>query len=182
MNESVQKLRQFVIEYGLPKTDMALFGIKCLYCGKSDRIRQLEIPDELHEKMDSKDMKRYSDLWKRLTQSGDSLGVCKFCQNLLKLYLEKGKAEALYKGGEIMQVEVLGPGCKRCDDLYENTVAAASEFDPSVDIAVKKVKDINYFAKMGVFMTPGLVIEGKVVSVGKVLSIEEIKEKIKESM
>jgi hypothetical protein len=97
MNESVQKLRQFVIEYGLPKTDMALLGIKCLYCGKSDRIRQLESPDQLHEKMDSKDMKRYSDLWKRFTQSGDSLGVCKFCQNLLKLYMEKGRAEALYK-------------------------------------------------------------------------------------
>jgi hypothetical protein len=47
--------------------------------------------------MDPKDMKRYSDLWKRFTQSGDSLGVCKFCQNLLKLYMEKGKAEALYE-------------------------------------------------------------------------------------
>jgi hypothetical protein len=97
MNESVQNLRQFVIDHGLPKTDMALFGIKCLYCGKSDRIRQLESPDQLHEKMDPKDMNRYSDLWKRLAQSGDSLGVCKFCQNLLKLYMEKGKAEALYE-------------------------------------------------------------------------------------
>ena len=96
-NESVQKLRKFVIDHGLPKTDMALFGIKCLYCGKSDRIRQLEIPDELYAKMDPKDMEKYSDLWKRFTQSGDSLGFCKFCQNLLKLYLEKGKAEALYK-------------------------------------------------------------------------------------
>jgi len=96
-NESVQKLRQFVTDHGLPKTDMALFGIKCLYCGKSDRIRQLESPDELCEKIDPKDMKRYSDLWKLFAQSGDSLGVCKFCQNLLKLYMEKGKAEALYK-------------------------------------------------------------------------------------
>ncbi len=96
-NESVQKLRQFVIEHGLPKTDMALFGIKCLYCGKSDRIRQLEIPDQLYEKMDPLDFETYSDLWKRLTQSGDSLGVCKFCQNILKLYLEKGSTEALYE-------------------------------------------------------------------------------------
>ena len=96
-NESVQKLRQFVIIHSLPKTDMALFGIKCLYCGKSDRIRQLESPNQLHEKMDPKDMQRYSDLWKRFTQSGDSLGVCKFSQNLLKLYIEKGKAEALYE-------------------------------------------------------------------------------------
>jgi len=96
-NESVLKLQQFVIDHGLPKTDMALFGIKCLYCGKSDRIRQLESPDQLHEKMDPKDMKRYSDLWMRLAQSGDSLGVCKFCQNLLKLYMEKGSTEALYE-------------------------------------------------------------------------------------
>ena len=81
-----------------------------------------------------------------------------------------------------MKVEVLGPGCKRCDDLYENTLSALSAFDSSVQIDVKKVTDINYFTKVGVFMTPGLVIEGKVVSVGKVLSIEEIKEKIKESM
>lgn len=78
-----------------------------------------------------------------------------------------------------MKIEVLGPGCKRCDQLYENALSAVSEFDSSMDIKVEKVNDVNYFAKMGVFMTPGLVIEGKVVSVGKVLSVDEIKEKIK---
>ncbi len=81
-----------------------------------------------------------------------------------------------------MKVEVLGPGCKRCNQLYENTVSAASDFDPSVGIEIKKVNDINYFTKMGVFMTPGLIIAGKTVSVGKVLSVEEIKEKIEENI
>ncbi len=81
-----------------------------------------------------------------------------------------------------MKVEVLGTGCKRCDQLYENTVSAASGFDPSMGIEVKKVNDVNYFTKMGVFMTPGLVIAGKTVSVGKVLSVEEIKEKIEENI
>jgi len=81
-----------------------------------------------------------------------------------------------------MKVEVLGTGCKRCDQLYENTVSAASDFDPSMGIEVKKVTDVNYFTKMGVFMTPGLVIAGKTVSVGKVLSVEEIKEKIEENI
>lgn len=79
-----------------------------------------------------------------------------------------------------MQIEVLGPGCKRCNDLYENTLSALSVLDSSVQIDVKKVTDINYFVKVGVFMTPGLVIDGKVVSAGKVLSVDEIKEKIKE--
>ena len=81
-----------------------------------------------------------------------------------------------------MKVEVLGTGCKRCDQLYENTVSAASGFDPSTDIEVKKVNDVNYFTKMGVFMTPGLVIAGRTVSVGKVLSVEEIKAKIEENI
>ena len=81
-----------------------------------------------------------------------------------------------------MKVEVLGPGCKRCDQLYENTVAAASDFDPSTGIEVTKVKDIHYFAKVGVFMTPGLVIDGEVISTGKVLETDEIKKKIEEKI
>ncbi len=81
-----------------------------------------------------------------------------------------------------MKVEILGPGCKRCDQLYENTVSAVSDLDSSADIEVTKVKDVDYFTKMGVFMTPGLVIDGKVASVGKVLSVEQVKEKIKGNM
>ena len=38
-NEATEVLKTFVLTHGLPKTDMALFGIKCPYCGKSDRIR-----------------------------------------------------------------------------------------------------------------------------------------------
>ena len=81
-----------------------------------------------------------------------------------------------------MKVEVLGPGCKRCEQLYANTTEAASAFSASNTIEVVKVKDIKYFAKMGVFMTPGLVIDGELISTGKVLSPEEIKKKIEEKM
>ena len=81
-----------------------------------------------------------------------------------------------------MKVEVLGPGCKRCDQLLDNTKAAAEGFEPSAGIEVVKVSDINYFTKMGVFMTPGLVIDGEVISVGKVLSAGEIKTKIRERL
>ncbi len=80
-----------------------------------------------------------------------------------------------------MKVEILGSGCKRCEQLYESTVSAASDID-ATGIEVTKVNDINYFAKLGVFMTPGLVIDGKVESVGKVLSVEQVKEKIRENI
>ena len=80
-----------------------------------------------------------------------------------------------------MKLEVLGPGCQRCDRLYENTKTAVASLDTS-GIEVTKVSDVNYFTKMGVFMTPGLLIDGEVISVGKVLSADEIKQKIKEKL
>ncbi len=80
-----------------------------------------------------------------------------------------------------MKVEILGSGCKRCEQLYENTMSAVTGIESPAQIEVKKVSDVNYFTKMGVFMTPGLVIDGKVASVGKVLSVGQVKEKIEES-
>jgi small redox-active disulfide protein 2 len=81
-----------------------------------------------------------------------------------------------------MKVEILGPGCKRCDQLYENTKNAVDELDSPGQIEIVKIADINYFTKMGVFMTPGLVIDGQVISTGKLLSPNQIKEKIEEKL
>ena len=95
-NEAVEELKAFVLKQGLPKTDMALFGVKCPYCGKSDRIRELEKPGALTQKMDPKNMAIYFNLWDQLARSNGSLGVCKFCQNLLLLQ-DKARAEPLYE-------------------------------------------------------------------------------------
>lgn len=81
-----------------------------------------------------------------------------------------------------MKIEILGPGCKRCEQLYENARSAVADSASSESIEVVKVSDIAYFTKMGVFMTPGMVMDGETVSVGKILSIEEIKEKIRENL
>ena len=81
-----------------------------------------------------------------------------------------------------MKVEILGSGCKRCDQLYENTQNAVAELDSPGQIEIVKIGDINYFAKMGVFLTPGLVVDGEVISTGKVLSPNQIKEKIEEKL
>ena len=81
-----------------------------------------------------------------------------------------------------MKVEVLGPGCKRCDQLYENALSAAAEFDAAAGIEIKKITDIKYFAQKGVFVTPGLVIDGEVMSVGKVLPATDIQRIIAEKL
>jgi small redox-active disulfide protein 2 len=81
-----------------------------------------------------------------------------------------------------MKIEILGTGCKRCDQLYENTKGAVSKVDSSSEINVEKIGDVNYFTKMGVFMTPGLVIDGQVISTGKVPSTNEIMKMIVEKL
>jgi len=81
-----------------------------------------------------------------------------------------------------MKIEVLGTGCKSCENLYQAVKEAVSEIGSEKNIVVEKVGDIMYFAKMGVFMTPGLVIDGTVVSSGKAMSADQIMVKIRERL
>jgi small redox-active disulfide protein 2 len=81
-----------------------------------------------------------------------------------------------------MKIEILGTGCKSCENLYKAAVTAVDELGGDNDIEVVKVSDINYFSKMGVFMTPGLVIDGEVLSSGKVLNAGQVKAKIEERL
>ena len=73
---------------------------------------------------------------------------------------------------DVVVVSVLGPGCKRCHQLHENARAAASKADGSV--GVEYVTDPVAIAEAGIMSTPALLVNGKVVSQGKVLAPEEI--------
>ena len=57
-------------------------------------------------------------------------------------------------------VEVLGPGCEKCNQLYDNVVQAVAQSGNGDQVLVRKRTDIAYFREMGVFVTPGLVIDG----------------------
>ena len=83
--EALMALRQFVTLNGLPKTDFSLYGVRCPYCGKIDRICRLEPPEELGHSMETEAMAKYETLWKTVIRTDCSLGVCRFCQNLLRL-------------------------------------------------------------------------------------------------
>jgi small redox-active disulfide protein 2 len=71
------------------------------------------------------------------------------------------------------QIKVLGPGCRRCEQLAANAKQAAAQL--GIEYELEKVKDIARLADYGVMMTPGLVVDGEVKSQGKVLSRDEIK-------
>ena len=76
------------------------------------------------------------------------------------------------------QIKILGPGCHKCRKLLENAQAAVEQL--GLECEVEKVTDINEIAKKGVMLTPGLVVDGRVLSVGKVPDVEAIKRLLEE--
>ncbi len=73
---------------------------------------------------------------------------------------------------EVAAVKILGSGCKKCNELEANTVEALKHL--GMDTHVDHVTDFSQIAAYGVMSTPALVIDGKVVSFGKVLKTEEV--------
>ena len=75
-----------------------------------------------------------------------------------------------------MKIEILGTGCAKCKQLEKNVLAALAQTGKFAEVV--KVEDLQKIMEYGVMSTPGLVIDGKVVSVGKLLTPEEIAELI----
>ena len=76
-----------------------------------------------------------------------------------------------------MQIKILGSGCPNCKVLEANAKKAVEEL--KIKASIEKVTDITKIMEYGVMSTPALVINGKVVSYGRVLSSEEIKKLLK---
>ncbi|MDD4802646.1 MAG: thioredoxin family protein [Syntrophomonas sp.] len=71
-----------------------------------------------------------------------------------------------------MQIKILGTGCRNCVALTENTKKALQE--TGINAEVVKVEELKDIMAYGIMSTPGLVIDEKVVSYGKVLKPNEI--------
>lgn len=78
-----------------------------------------------------------------------------------------------------MKIQILGTGCSKCKMLTANAEKAVQEL--GLTVAVEKVTEIQEIMKFQILMTPGLVIDGKVKSAGRVPSPDEIKEMLNEA-
>ena len=76
-----------------------------------------------------------------------------------------------------MKIQVLGTGCAKCKLLAEQDERAVQEL--GLDAQVEKVTEINEILDFGVMMTPALVINGEVKTVGKVPAMDELKDMLK---
>lgn len=66
--------------------------------------------------------------------------------------------------GTIKNVKVLGSGCSKCKVVEQGLQALRSEH--GLDFGLVKITDLNEIISYGIMMTPGLVINGEVKSVG----------------
>jgi small redox-active disulfide protein 2 len=73
-----------------------------------------------------------------------------------------------------MEIKILGPGCAKCKTLENLTRDVVSK--NGIKASITKVEDIMEIMKYNIMTTPALVVDGKVVSKGRIPSAEEIKQ------
>jgi small redox-active disulfide protein 2 len=73
-----------------------------------------------------------------------------------------------------MDIKILGTGCSKCKTLEEITRKVVK--DNGIDANISKVEDIVEIMKYNIMTTPALVVNEKVVSKGRLPSVEEIKQ------
>ncbi|NBH36200.1 thioredoxin family protein [Clostridiaceae bacterium] len=83
-------------------------------------------------------------------------------------------------GLEAATILVLGTGCKNCQALEANVKEALKKMGKT--ISVGHVTELDKIASYGVMSTPGLVVNGKVVSTGKVLKADAIVELLEKNL
>lgn len=71
----------------------------------------------------------------------------------------------------MISIKVLGPGCKNCERVELHAERAVEQWradHPEVEVTIEKVTDTEQFLDYGLLSTPGLVVDEKLVSSGRI--------------
>jgi len=71
-----------------------------------------------------------------------------------------------------MEIKILGPGCYSCQALASRVELAVEQL--GIVATVQHVHDYPTYATYGILFTPGLVIDGRLVSAGRVPTVKQI--------
>ncbi len=80
----------------------------------------------------------------------------------------------------MIDIKVVGPGCKNCVELEKRVKRVVEEMQ--IEATISKISDFIEIAKSGVLMTPGLIINNRIVVQGKLPSEGIIKNYILEAI
>jgi len=79
-----------------------------------------------------------------------------------------------------MVIKILGTGCPKCNKLEALAKEAAKEL--GVTAHIQKITNIIEISKSGILRPQGLIINGVIISQGKVPSLEELKQSIQDTV
>jgi hypothetical protein len=77
----------------------------------------------------------------------------------------------------MLDVKVLGPGCANCNKLEEIALKAMEVLEaeiPGLETGYEKVTEPSRFIDFGLMSTPGLVVNGKLISSGRVPALSQV--------
>lgn len=79
----------------------------------------------------------------------------------------------------MLNIKVVGSGCPTCQKLEQLCREVITE--NNLEAEIEKVTDVNTFAELGIFMTPGLLVDDKVLSSGKIPTKSTLEHWLKEN-
>lgn len=78
----------------------------------------------------------------------------------------------------MINIKVVGSGCPNCQNLANLCSEVTNE--QNIEANIEKITNVNDFADLGIFKTPGLVVNGKVLSQGKIPTKSTLEHWLKE--
>ena len=63
-----------------------------------------------------------------------------------------------------MRIEVIGKGCAACKNMEADVRAVATRL--GLDATIERVDDLEQIVRFGLFVLPGLAVDGQVISAG----------------
>jgi small redox-active disulfide protein 2 len=72
-----------------------------------------------------------------------------------------------------MKIIVAGPGCARCKATEKNVVEACAQLNLPAEVS--HAFDLREYPKLGVRVTPSVLVDGKIVFSGRLPTVEELK-------
>ena len=78
-----------------------------------------------------------------------------------------------------MKIQVAGPGCPRCQMTEKNVFNACAELTLAADIS--HVTDRKQIQDLGVWTTPAVIVDGKILVSGRIPSVPELKKILSEA-
>jgi len=66
----------------------------------------------------------------------------------------------------MLTIRIVGSGCPNCENLFQLCKIVAAE--NKLDVEIQKITDKDKFTELGVWMTPALIVDGQILSQGKI--------------